>query len=144
MFKKQSLTGRIFVGKVLGFFTGVLALLILPLIPIETGLEFKIGFILLLTTMGTMIGMIGVYTHHPVFPGMRLHWWLRGPVVGILFFLILVLLAKDELMPFMSLDVITWTGLTSPYWALIDGAFLGGIIGYFSTKIAGEGNIPIE
>jgi hypothetical protein len=128
----------------LGFIVGALALLILPLVPVATTFEFKIGFVMLIMMMSVMIGLLGVFAHHPLFPGWKLTWWLRGPMVGVLFFLILVLLAKDELGPFMSLDIVAWTGLTSPYWALIDGALLGGLIGYITTRICGEGEMPVE
>jgi amino acid transporter len=94
--------------------------------------------------MSVMIGFFGIFTHHPLFTSWKLNWWTRGPLIGILFFLILVLLAKDELGPFMSLDIVAWTGLTSPYWAILDGAILGGFIGYITTKICGEGNLPLE
>ena len=141
---KHSITGRIFISKVTGLLIGVLALLVLPLIPVETSLEFKIGFVLLIVTMGAMIGFIGMYERHPLFPSMKMPWWVRGPMVGVLFFLLMVLLAKDAMVPFMSMDLVTWSGLTSPYWALLDGAFLGGVMGYITTKICGEGNLPLE
>jgi len=143
MFNKHSITGRVAVGKIVGLGIGLLALLTLPLASVGTTLEFQAGFLLLLVTMGALIGLSGIYTYHPVFPSVRLHWWLRGPCIGVLFFLILVLLAKDELVPLMSLDIIAWTGLTSPYWAIIDGAFCGGLIGYLATKISGEGSLPL-
>ena len=144
MFQTHSITGRIFVGEIVGLVVGSLALLTMPLVSVETSLEFKIGFLLLVVTMGAMIGFMGMYERHPLFPSIIMPWWLRGPSIGILFFLILVLLAKDELLPFMSTDLVTWTGMTSPYWALIDGAFLGGLIGYITTKVCGEGNLPIQ
>jgi len=144
MFKLHSISGRIFVGKMIGLIAGAATLLLLPLISIETSLEFQIGFVLLMVVMGAMIGFIGIFKEHPLFPGIKMPWWLRGPSIGILFFLILVLLAKDDLEPFMSLDIITWTGLTSPYWAMLDGAILGGLMGYLITKICGEGNLPIK
>ena len=144
MFNKHSITGRVFISKATGFTIGSLALIILPLISIETSLEFRIGFLLLMITMGAMIGFVGMFKHHPLFPSIAMPWWLRGPSVGMLFFLILVLLAKDQLSPFVSLDIVAWTGLTSPYWALVDGAILGGLIGYITTKICGEGDLPIK
>jgi len=144
MFNKHSIAGRVAIAKMLGFIVGALALLILPLVPVATTFEFKIGFVMLIMMMSVMIGLLGVFAHHPLFPGWKLTWWLRGPMVGVLFFLILVLLAKDELGPFMSLDIVAWTGLTSPYWALIDGALLGGLIGYITTRICGEGEMPVE
>jgi hypothetical protein len=144
MFNKHSLAGRLAVSKAIGLIVGFLTLLILPLVPVETTLEFKLGFVLLIVMMSVMIGFFGIFTHHPLFTSWKLNWWTRGPLVGILFFLILVLLAKDELGPFMSLDIVAWTGLTSPYWAILDGAILGGFIGYITTKICGEGNLPLE
>ena len=94
--------------------------------------------------MGAMIGFIGMFERHPLFPSIAMPWWLRGSSVGILFFLILVLLAKDQMAPFMSLDIVAWTGFTSPYWALIDGAILGGIMGYITIKICGEGDLLVK
>ena len=143
MFKKQSITGRVAVSKTIGFVAGILVLLTLPLVPVATSLEFKIGFVLLIILMSVTIGLLGVYTQHPVFSGLKLTWWVRGPMVGAVFFLLLVLLAKDELGPFMSLDIVAWTGLTSPYWAVLDGIILGGLIGYVTTKVNGEGALPI-
>jgi hypothetical protein len=144
MFSTHSITGRIVVGKITGFTIGTLALVLLPLISIDTSLEFRIGFLLLMVMMGAMIGLVGIFTQHPLFPFIAMPWWLRGPSIGILFFLILVLLAKDSLLSLMSLDIVMWMGLTSPYWALIDGAILGGLMGYLTTKICGEGNLPIK
>jgi hypothetical protein len=143
MFNKHSITGRVFVGELTGLGIGLLALFALPLLSVGTTIEFNLGFLLLMVTMGAMIGFIGMFTRHPLFPMMAMSWWLRGTSVGILFFLILVLLAKDQLTPLMSLDIVAWTGMTSPYWVIVDGAFLGGLIGYIATKICGEGNLPI-
>ncbi len=144
MFNRNSIAGRVAISKTIGFVIGALALVVLPLIPVETTLEFKIGFLLLIMMMSVMIGLFGVFSEHPMFPGWRLTWWTRGPLLGALFFLILVLLAKDELGPFMSLDIVAWTGLTSPYWAILDGVFLGGLIGYITTKLCGEGDLPVK
>ena len=144
MFKKQSIAGRVALSKIIGLVVGGLIILLLPLLPVEATTEFKIGFMLLVMMMSIMIGFFGMFAHHPLFSGWKLHWWSRGPLVGMVFFLILVLLAKDELQPFMSLDIVIWTGLASPYWALIDGAILGGIVGYITTKICGEGDLPTK
>lgn len=144
MLHTHSITGRVFVGEIIGFTIGVLALVLLPLLSIDTSLEFRLGFLLLMVTMGATIGFVGMFTHHPLFPFIAMPWWIRGSSIGVLFFLILVLLAKDSLLPLMSLDMVVWMGFTSPYWALIDGAILGGLIGYSATKICGEGNLPIS
>jgi hypothetical protein len=144
MFHKHSLAGRLVVSKSLGAAIGILIVLVLPLIPVETTIEFKIGFVLLVMLMSTFIGLFGVFTHHPLFTNWNFTWWVRGPLVGAIFFLLLVLLAKDELGPFMSLDIVTWTGLTSPYWAILDGMLLGGLIEYITTKLCGEGDLPVK
>jgi hypothetical protein len=144
MFNKHSIAGRVAISKTVGFVIGVLALLALPLIPVETTLEFKFGFLLLIMMMSVTIGLFGVFNEHPLFTGWKFHWWNRGPLVGIVFFLILILLAQDELGPFMSLNIVAWTGFTSPYWAILDGIFLGGLIGYITTKISGEGDLPVK
>jgi len=144
LFNTKTITGRVAVSKIIGFIIGGLVLLILPLIPVETTLEFKIGFVLLIMAMSITIGFMGIFTYHPAIPQLRMPWWLRGGSIGLFYFLILILLAKDSLEPFLTLDIVTWTGLTSPYWALIDGMILGMLIGYVTTKICGEGNLPLE
>ena len=117
---------------------------ILPFVPVETTLEFKLGFIVLMMLMSVTIGLFGVFCAHPLFPSWRLRWWSRGTLVGATYILLLVLLAGDDIQPFMSLDIVSWTGLTSPYWAILDGIFLGGLIGYLTTKFAGEGDLPVK
>lgn len=144
MFNRHSIAGRLAVSKTLGAIIGILTILVLPLIPVETTLEFKIGFVLLMMLMSTFIGLFGVFIHHPMFTGWNFSWWVRGPFVGAVFFLLLVLLAKDDLGSFMSLDIVIWTGLTSPYWAILDGVFLGGLVGYITTKLCGEGDLPVK
>lgn len=144
MFQKHSIAGRVVVSKLIGFIIGGFVLLLLPLVPVATSFEFKIGFVLLIVMMSVVIGFFGIFTYHPIFTSWRMRWWFRGPLVGVVFFLILVLLAKDALIPFMSLDIVTWIGLTSPYWALLDGALLGGLVGYITTKVCGEGDLPVR
>lgn len=143
MFNTRSIAGRIAVAKVTGLVIGSFTILLLSLFSAETSFEFKMGILLLIVTMSVMIGFVGMFERHPVFPRLVMHWWLRGPSMGIFFFLILVLLTKPELTAIMSLDILAWSGLTSPYWILIDGAILGGLIGYITTKICGEGNLPL-
>jgi hypothetical protein len=143
MFSIHSVSGRIAVGKLTGFLVGVTGFLLLPQFLADITLEFRLGFLLLMITMGAMIGFVGIYTRHPVFSALAIPWWLRGSAVGLLFFLIFVLFAKDQLAPLMSLDIIILSGLESPYWILIDGMLIGGLIEYITTKICGEGNLPI-
>ena len=144
MFKTNSIAGRLAVSKTLGLVVGLLAVLSLPLIPVETTLEFKIGVILLVMLMSVTIGLFGIFTHHPMFPKWKMPWWFRGSLVGVTYMLMLVLLAKDAIEPFMSINIVVSMGLTSPYWALIDGAIIGAFIGYVTTRLCGEGDLPIK
>jgi hypothetical protein len=44
----------------------------------------------------------------------------------------------------MQSGLVSWMGLESPFWALIDGIILGVIMGGIETKLAGEGpNLPL-
>jgi hypothetical protein len=143
MFNTHSIAGRLVISKTISFLIGLVTILILPFVQVATTLEFKLGFLLLMILMGVTIGLFGVFTTHPLFASWRLAWWVRGPLVGASYMLLLVLLAGDQLQPFMSLDIIAWTGLTSPYWAILDGIFLGGLIGYLTTRFGGEGELPV-
>jgi hypothetical protein len=143
MFTINSIAGRIAVAKCTGLVIAIVALLTLPLVPVETTIEFKIGFVLLIMLMSVMIGFIGVFDEHPMI-SVKMPWWIRGPLVGGFFLLLFVLLAGTSLEPFMKLEIIASLGFESPYWAVLDGVFIGGIIAFITTKIAGEGNLPIK
>jgi hypothetical protein len=94
--------------------------------------------------MGAMIGLIGVFDRHPVFK-FKMHWWLRGPALGVLFMLMYVLLSYNNLQFVMQSPLVSWTGLASPFWALLDGIWIGALMGWIETSIAGEGSdLPME
>lgn len=144
MFTIHSLTGRIVLGKAIGFTIGLLAMLILPFMDIPILSTFGIGTLLMFTMMGAMIGFVGIYTRHPLID-MQLPWWLRSSAIGFAFMLMYVLLAYDTIEVVMQSSLVTWTGLESPYWALIDGIIYGLLMGYITTKFAGEGeNLPLR
>ena len=144
MFDMQSITGRIAVGKLVGLVTGVVVMVMLPSFGYPFNSMLGWGTMLMFILMGAMIGMMGMYTEHPVF-GFKMKWWLRGPLVGMSFMLMFILLAHDEIAIILQSSLLSWMNLESPFWALIDGLFIGGIIGYLSTRISGEGpDLPIK
>ena len=86
----------------------------------------------------------GIFDHHPVF-NFKMPWWFRGPIAGASFMLMYVLFTYDTLIVIIQSPLFAWMGLTSPFWAIIDGIIIGGIMGFVETKIAGEGkNLPIS
>ncbi len=143
MFKMKSLTGRVFVGKVVGLVVGLIVMVFLPMFgyPIFSMVGF--GTLLMFILMGAMTGFMGIFDRHPIFD-FKMPWWLRGALVGIAFMLMYILLNFDELENVMESALISWMGLKSPFWALIDGVFIGGIMSYAEDKIAGKGkDLPV-
>ncbi|MEP4475897.1 MAG: hypothetical protein ABJ024_12650, partial [Lentilitoribacter sp.] len=76
-----SLTLRIGLGKLIGFGIGILGFIFLPYIAPESSLMLRLGLLLWYTTIGAIVGVFGVYTHHPVF-NLPLPWWIRAPIIG--------------------------------------------------------------
>ncbi len=143
-FKMRSITGRVRVGKLLGLTIGLLVLVTLPIFgfPIDSMLGW--GLLVMFSLMGAMIGLMGIYDTHPIL-GYRLYWWMRGPLVGMAFMLMFILLSYDEIQLIMQSSLLAWLPLESPFWVLVDGAVIGGCMGYLCTKIAGEGPVlPIK
>lgn len=144
MFKKHSVAGRVATGKVLGLVFGLIVIVVMPTFGYP-GVSFVgFGLLLMFMLMGVMIGFLGQFDRHPLFD-FKMSWWLAGPVVGFAFMLMFVLFAHDSLEVVMQSSFISWTGLSSPFWALVDGIFIGGIMGFVETKIAGEGSdLPLQ
>lgn len=144
MFKLQSVTGRVAVGKAIGLVVGLIVMFVLPLFGYP-GFGFTgFGILIMFILMGAMIGFIGQFDRHPMLD-FKMSWWMRGAMVGLSFMLMFVLLSYDSLEIVMKSSLISWTGLVSPFWALIDGAIAGLIMGYVETKMCGEGkDLPLS
>jgi peptidoglycan/LPS O-acetylase OafA/YrhL len=127
------------IGIFTGLVLGMLTIIILPMLGMPGLSMFGYGIVLLYVLMGVMIGLMGRFERHP-FLGFQLHWWMRGPAIGMVFMIVLVLLGYEEISVIMESSLVSWTGLTSPWWGLLDGIFYGGLMGYLETKIAGDGN----
>lgn len=138
---KHSVRNRIIVGKTIGLTAGVLAVLILPVLGVELELMLSLGLVLFYVILGALTAFMGTMKHHPWlrFP---MPWWFRGLFMGLIMHLMLVLLIHDQLAAMLvAMDL--W-GMASPWWALIDGAILGLIMAFAETKLAGEGDLPLE
>lgn len=138
MFKKHSVTERITIGKIIGFVVGLIVMFTLPAFDMPIVSMFGLGTLLMFVLMGVMTGFMGLYERHPSIP-FKMPWWIRGSFTGFVFMLMYVLLTYDSLQVVMDSVYVSWMGLESPFWALLDGITIGAIMGYFETKFAGEG-----
>ncbi len=144
MFKLHSVAGRLAIGMLIGLVVGVAVMLLMPNFDIPIPTMFGLGTLLMFVLMGMVTGFIGIFDRHPVFE-FKMHWWISGPVAGALFMLMYVLFTYETLNFVMQSSLVTWTGLSSPFWALLDGIFIGGVMGFFETKFAGEGpKLPVR
>ena len=143
MFSLKSLTGRIFFGKIIGLCMGIAYLVFLPTAGVAAISMHGAGALMLFMFMGVLIGFIGQFDRHPVLD-FAMPWWFRGSVVGASMMLMFVFLTYDTLVVLMQSPLVTWTGLSSPFWILIDGTIIGLLMSFVETKFAGSGeNLPV-
>jgi hypothetical protein len=138
---KHSITNRLIVGKTIGLVVGLAVFLIAPLLGITLDLKFGLGLIFFYTLLGAMIAFVGMFEKHPIL-NFKMPWWFRGLVMGLVMHAMLVLLSYDQLV--IMLQEMNFLGLTSPWWALVDGAILGLVMAFAETKFAGEGKLPLK
>lgn len=144
MFKIHSVTGRMFIGVIIGAIVGVLSIAFLPMFGFPLFSMFGFGTLITFVMMGFTLGLVGMFDNHPIL-GFKMTWWLRGPIAGFIFTLMYILLSYDSMTVIMQSGIVSWTGLSSPFWGLIDGTCIGLLMGYMETKIAGEGSaLPLE
>lgn len=143
MFQKHSLTGRIATAKTIGFVMGGVIFFLMLALGATYGTMFGLGLWLFYMLMSITIGFIGLFNQHPIF-NFRMHWWMRGAVIGVAYHLMLVLIAYTEISSMFTLPAFAWTGLASPFWILLDGAILGIITAGLTTKYIGEGEMPLK
>lgn len=143
MFNIHSVSGRLVVGKTAGFLLGGIAFFALPLLGAESSTLFNLGIWLMTILMGVCIGFIGILDVHPILK-FKMPFYVRGAIVGASFFLLLPLLAIDQMLAFMQLEFVQWLGLTSPWWVVLEGAAWGIVIAWITTTLCGEGDLPIS
>lgn len=143
MFKIKSVAGRIFIGAIIGLIVGLLIIVSLPMFGFPLFSMFGFGTLMIFIMMGLTLGLAGIFDNHPIF-GFKMQWWNRGLIVGFIFTLMYILLSYNSLEIIMQSTIVSWTGLSSPFWVLIDGIIIGLLMGYTETKVAGEGsNLPL-
>ena len=137
---KPSLLTRIAVGKGLGFIIGLIGFFIAPMLYAEIELFTRVGILLWYPTMGAMIGMFGVMNWHPLIQ-LPMPWWFRATFIGAWMNLVLVFFAHAEVSALITAAI----GVAaSPFWLVVEGAVLGGLIGFLATKAGGEGPDTVE
>ena len=138
MFEKPSLMLRVAVGKVIGLAFGLAGFVVLLVLYPETGWRTAWGILLWYTTVGAIIGVFGVFTYHPVLR-MPMPWWFRAPLLGAWMNFVLTFFAYDVMEELMIAFFDAHGTLASPFWFTLEGAIVGLVIGYFATRIGGEG-----
>ncbi len=140
MFAKPSLLTRITVGKTVGFLLGVAGFFAAPAFGIDD-MKMRIAILFWYTAIGAFIGLAGVFTRHPLLK-INMSWWFMGPMIGAWMNLLLVLFAWDVFAPLMAGG--DFWGLTSPWWAVLEGAVVGLLIGGLATLFGGEGPATVR
>ena len=144
MFKIHSVTGRIFIGVIMGMVVGILSIAMSPIFGFPLFSMFGFGTLITFVMMGFTLGLVGIFDYHPIL-GFKMRWWMRGSVMGFIFALMYILLSYETMEVIMESNIVSWMGLNSPFWALIDGVSIGLFMGWMETKFAGEGsNIPLK
>ncbi len=138
MFEKNSLVTRIAVGKLVGFGFGLSGFIAMPFFFAEADWLLRWGILLWYTTVGAIIGMFGVYTRHPVLK-LPMPWWVRAPVLGAWMNFVLTFFAYDTMAKFLASMFGAGGFIASPFWFTAEGALIGLVIGWFATRLGGEG-----
>jgi hypothetical protein len=144
MFKLHSIAGRVAVGMSIGVILGLLIMGLAPSFNMPVVSMFGLGTLLMFMLMGAFIGLIGIFDRHPVFD-FKMAWWIRGIIGGILFMLMYIFLSYDMLTVIIQSELLSWMGFRSPFWALLDGLFIGMLMAYIEMMVAGdEKNLPVK
>ena len=143
MFENPSLVTRIAIGKSIGFGLGLVGLFVIPLLWPDSSWMERIAFLFWYTTVGAFIGLVGVFTWHPVLR-LPMPWWFRSTLVGAWMNFVLTLFIYDRLAVLM-VELFGADGLMlSPFWFVAEGAIVGLLIGYFATRFGGEGAATVQ
>jgi len=138
MFERPSLVARIAIGKGLGLAVGLIGFFTLPIFVPEADLLLRWGILLWYTTFGAIIGVFGVFNWHPILK-LPLPWWVRDPLVGGWLNFVLTFFAYDAMKTVLQTMFGVDGFMQSPFWFTLEGAIIGLVIGYFTTRFGGEG-----
>ena len=130
---------RIFWGKVMGFVLASIGVLILIFaFDYSISSYFLWGIVLWYTTIGGLVGIMGILDYHPLFK-MHLYLW-RGLLLGGFMNVILTFFIYDIMINMLNnatgILVSTCTIFVGLFF---EGAIIGLVIDYFMTKKFGEG-----
>lgn len=142
MFENPSLITRIAIGKTIGFLFGLMGFIFLPYFYPDVDWLLRWGILLWYTTLGAIIGVFGVITYHPLLK-LPLPWWFRAPLMGAWMNFVLTFFAYEVMQAIMLVMFGDNGMLTSPFWFTAEGALVGLIIGYFATRLGGEGKSTV-
>ncbi len=143
MFGNPSLITRITIGKTIGFIVGLLGFFILPYFMPDAHWTVRWGVLFWYTTIGAIIGILGVFTRHPVLQ-LPMPWWIRAPFLGGWMNFVLTLFIYEQIEGAMIKFMGGPGMLSSPFWLVLEGAIVGLIIGFFATTFGGEGKKTVE
>lgn len=143
MFGNPSMITRITIGKTIGFIIGLIGFVLLPYFMPDAHWTMKWGVLFWYTTVGAVIGILGVFTYHPVLH-LPMPWWFRAPVLGGWMNFVLVLFIYQPVETALQNFFGEAGVLTSPFWLVVEGAVVGLIIGFFATRFGGEGKQTVE
>jgi hypothetical protein len=138
MFRANPLVARLGIAKGLGFLYGLIWFFALPAALPDASPYLCWGVLLWFTTMGGIVGMVGIFDRHPLWPSWRLPWWLRGSAMGAAMGLALVLVNYPA-MAEIGRNVMTGA-FQSPWWLIAETALVGAAIDFLATRAAGEGH----
>lgn len=138
MLSNPSLVTRIAVGKTVGLVFGLIGFLMIPHVLPAADPMMRWGFLLWYTTLGAIIAIFGVFDRQPLLD-VPMPWWVRAPLLGAWMNFVLTLLLHDRLAEFSAALFGAEGPFSSPFWFVAEGALIGAIIGYFATRIGGEG-----
>ena len=125
---------RLIIGKLLGFSIGIAAIVGLLLYDVELKKTVILGILLWHMLMGSIIGLLGVYSEHPLLR-LPFSWWVRSLGIGAYFNLCVTLIFFEAIQQyFIGASVLTENAI-SPFSLVLVGAVSGLISGFLSTKI---------
>ncbi len=138
--ESPSLILRVGLGKLVGFLIGLAGVTTLSVFATGVGWMMIIGIVFWYSSLGAIIGVFGVFDHHPLFE-FRFPWWLRAPLLGGWFNFVLILLAYDQFSSLLNAMTHFHPQLfSSPFWFVLEGAIVGLLIGGVCTWLGGEGS----
>ncbi len=143
MFKNPSLVTRVGVGKAVGFAIGLVGFVAMPYFVADAGWLLRWGILLWYTTLGAVIGLAGVFTHHPVLD-LPMPWWVRAPLLGAWMNFVLTFFAYDTMAHVLAVMFGPDGLISAPWWFTLEGALAGLIIGYAATRLGGEGGATVQ